>query len=103
MHRRRAGQQPFFFGVPVEAGDRAQPPSHRSPRPAPLLEVPGETLDVSPAHLEQPQVVLIAPHHELTQIERVGVAGQSAVASQETGQRQTFRIGEDRIQHHDSG
>ena len=39
VHCRGDGQEPFFFGVAVEAGHRAQAAGHR--RPGPSLSPPG--------------------------------------------------------------
>jgi hypothetical protein len=73
----------FFHGIPVEPGDRAQPPGNGSPRPATGLQIPGEALDVSAASLEQLDLALLAPAHELAQVQLVGLAGQAAVSGQE--------------------
>ncbi len=48
MHRRRVGDQPFFFGVAVEAGHGTQPPGDRRRRPAVGLEFNDQT----PAEVE---------------------------------------------------
>jgi hypothetical protein len=82
-----AFQQTLLLGVAVEADDGAQPASDRRASTAASREVAGETLDVGPAHSEQTQVVLLAPGDELSQIQRVGIAGQAAVAGQERSQR----------------
>jgi hypothetical protein len=56
-------------GIPVEAGDRAQPASDRRPGAAVGFQVAGEALDVGTADLEQPQVPLLAPPGELAQVQ----------------------------------
>ena len=58
MQSRGVGQQPFFLGVAVEAGHRAQPAGDRRPGPAPTLKPPGELLDVNPPCPEPVQVVI---------------------------------------------
>ena len=77
---------PFLLGVAVEADDRAQPPRHRRPRLATVLELAGEALDVDAANLEQAVLTLPAPRRELAQIQRVGVTGVAAVAGEEPEQ-----------------
>jgi hypothetical protein len=42
--------------------------------------------------MEQADVALLAPGGELAQVQRVGLAGQAVVASQETSQRQPFGL-----------
>jgi hypothetical protein len=54
VHRRRHRDQSFFFGVAVEARDRAQSPRDGRPRPTLCLQVPAEGFDVSTARTEQP-------------------------------------------------
>jgi hypothetical protein len=63
-------------------------------RAAPGFQVPGEALDVGPADREQRQGTGAAPGGELAQIQRVGLAGQPAVAGQEPGEGEPFGIGE---------
>ena len=87
----------FLDGVALEPGDRAQAACNRRTGPASGLQVPGEALDVSAAHLERAQVMLTAPAGELAEVQRVGLAGQPAVTGQEPGERQTFRAGECRL------
>jgi hypothetical protein len=60
--------------------------ARRAPNTA--IEVAGEALDVGATGTEHRHPVFGAPGHVLTQIERVGVTGQPAVAGQEPGQRQ---------------
>jgi hypothetical protein len=79
----RDGDQALLFSVAVEAGDRAQPAGDRGPRSAQGLEVAGEALDVGATGTEHRHLVFGAPGHVLAQIQRVGVAGQPAVTSQE--------------------
>jgi len=77
----------FLDGVALEPGDRAQAACNRRTGPASGLQVPGEALDVSAAHLERAQVMLTAPAGELAEVQRVGLAGQPAVTGQEPGER----------------
>ena len=74
VHRRGVLDHAFLFGVAVEPDDRAQPPRYRRPRPAAVLELAGEALDVDAANLEQAMLTVPAPGGELAQIQRVGVA-----------------------------
>jgi len=67
VHRRRMRDDAFFFGVTVEADDRAQPTSDGRPGLTAILEVASEALDVNAANIEQPVIVLPAPSRELTQ------------------------------------
>jgi hypothetical protein len=76
-------QQVFLNGVPVEAGDGAQPARDRRPGPSVGLHVPPEAFDVRPLRGKQMQSVLRAPRGVLPQIQRVRLAGQPAVAGQE--------------------
>jgi hypothetical protein len=57
VNRRRVFDDPFLFGVPVEAGDRAQPSRDRRPRPAVGFQVAGKRFDVGAADLEQSEPV----------------------------------------------
>jgi hypothetical protein len=83
MRRRRPLEESFLLGVPVEAGDRAEPTGDRRPSAPSGFEVAGEALDVCPADGEQAQVMLVAPGDELAQIQRVRVAGLAPVAGEE--------------------
>jgi hypothetical protein len=94
--RSRRGAEEFFFDrVPVEPGDGGQPPGDRGAGPAPLLQVPGEALDVGAADGEQRQGPGAAPGGELAQVQRVGLAGQAAVPGQEPGEGNSLGVGED--------
>jgi len=73
---------------------RARPVSSRSR---------GEAFDVDPADVEQATVVLPTPGGELAKIQRVGVAGEPAVASQEPEQRRLFDLAEHRLVPLDRG
>ncbi len=53
VHGGRVIEEVFLDGIPVEPGDRGQPPRHRRPRPAPGFQTAGERLDVSPPCREQ--------------------------------------------------
>jgi hypothetical protein len=74
---RRTVKQVFFYRVPVEPGDRAQPAGDRRPGPAFGFQVTGEALDASATGLEQADVALVAPGGVLPQVQRVGLAGQA--------------------------
>jgi hypothetical protein len=91
-------QQAFLLGVAVEAGDRAQPSSHRRSGPPAGFEISSEGLDIDPSHQEQIELTLIAPDHELAQVQLVGVAGEAAVAGEEAAQREPLsdQRGQDR-------
>lgn len=70
VHRRGMLDDAFFFGVPVEADDGAQPTSDHGPGLAAILEIASEALDVNAANIAHPLIVLPAPSGELTQIRR---------------------------------
>jgi hypothetical protein len=53
VHGRRVVEEALLLGVAVQAGHRAQAPGDGGPGPTAGLEVPGEALDVHPAHGEQ--------------------------------------------------
>ena len=53
-------KQLFLHRVLVEPGDRAQPPGDGRPGAAAAFQIAGEAFDISPARLEQAQVVLLA-------------------------------------------
>jgi hypothetical protein len=72
----------FFFGVAVEADDRAQPARHRR-RAVPRSFSSREAFDVDATNLEQAVLMPPAPRGELAQVQRVGVAGIAAVAGEE--------------------
>jgi hypothetical protein len=72
----------FFFGVAVEADDRAQPARHRR-RAVPRSFGSREAFDVDATNLEQAVLMPPAPRGELAQVQRVGVAGIAAVAGEE--------------------
>jgi hypothetical protein len=80
----------FLDGVPVEAGDRAEPPGDGGAGTAPCFQFAGEGLDVGAADREQRQGPGAAPAGELAQVERVSVAGQAAVPGQEPGEREAL-------------
>jgi hypothetical protein len=85
MRGRGVIEQFFLDGVLVEPGDGAQAAGDGGPGPAVSLQVTGEALDVGAARLEQAQVMLVAPARVLAQVQLVGLAGQAAVAGQESG------------------
>jgi hypothetical protein len=94
---RRVIQEFFLDGVPVEAGDGAQPAGDGGPGLAARFHVTAESLDVGSPRGEQVQPVLGTPGGELAQVEGVGIAGQAAVSGQETSQRLLLTHGEQRI------
>jgi hypothetical protein len=93
------GNQAFFFGVTVETGNGAQPARDRRASFAEGLEMTAEAFDVGAARTEDPQMRFGAPGHVLAQVERVGLAGQAAVAGQEPGQRELFLRAEQDLAH----
>jgi hypothetical protein len=64
--------------------------------------MPAKRFDVGAARTEQANLVLGAPGDVLTQIERVRLAGKSAVAGQEAGQRGLLLRAEQRVAYPDS-
>ena len=70
------------------------PPGDGGPCAAAGLELAGEGLDVRAAHREQRQGPCPAPPGELTQVERVGLAGQAAVSGQVAGEGEPLGVGE---------
>jgi hypothetical protein len=82
---RRTVKQVFFYRVPAEPGDRAQPAGDRRPGLAFGFQVTGEALDLSTTALEQADVALAAPGGVLPQDQRAGLADQARVAGQEPG------------------
>jgi hypothetical protein len=101
MDGRGGCDEPFFFGVAVEARNRAQPPRDRRPRSTESLEMPAKRFDVGAARTEQANLVLGAPGDVLTQIERVRLADESAVAGQEADQRGLLLRTEQRVAYRD--
>jgi hypothetical protein len=83
MNGRGMIEQFFLDRVPVEPGDRAQPPRNGGPGPASCFQFAGEALDIRAASTEQAQVMLVAPAGELAQIQLIRLPGQAAVTSQE--------------------
>jgi hypothetical protein len=89
----------LFDGVPVEPRDGAQPPGDRVPGPAFGFEMAGEAFDIGAANCEQWHRAAAAPGGELAQIQRVSLASQAAVPSQEPGKGKPFGVGEDGLDH----
>jgi hypothetical protein len=85
-------QQLFLHRVPVEPGDRAQPPGDGRPGTAARFQIAGEAFDIRPARLEQAQVVLLAPGRVLAQIQRIRLPGQAGVTGQEPSQGEPFGL-----------
>lgn len=75
-----------MFGVPVEASNRAQAPGDRGTGAAEVFQVSAEPFDVGAWHAEQRHLMFCAPADELPQVELVGLAGETAEASQEAQQ-----------------
>src|SRR5213078_1093412 len=94
MDRRRVANEPFLFCVAIEARDRAQPAGDGRSSPPAGLQLPPETFDVHAVYLEEAALVVPAPDSELSQVERVRVAGGTSVARQEPSERQFLAIGE---------
>ena len=102
--RGRRGAEEFFFDrVLVEPGDGGQPPGDRGAGPALRFEVPGEAFDVGAADGEQGQGPGAAPCGEPAQVERLGLAGQAAVAGQEPGEGDSLSVGEDGLDRGERG
>ena len=74
-------QQFLLDGVPVEPGNRAQPPGNSGPGTAMSFQIAGEALNIGTADAEQPQLVDVAPAGELAQVQLVCLAGQPALVS----------------------
>jgi hypothetical protein len=89
-------EQVFLQRIPVEPGDRAQPAGDGGPGATAGLQVTGETLDVGAAGLEQAQVMLVVPARVLAQVQLVRLAGQAAVAGQESRESQPLGVGKHR-------
>jgi hypothetical protein len=96
-------QEFFFDGVPVEPGDRAQPPGDGGAGAAPGFQVTGEAFDVGAADGEQAYGAGTAPGSELAQVEGVGLSCQAAVPGQESGEREPFGIAECRLERDECG
>jgi len=96
---RRGGMlnEVFFFGVPVEGRDRAEPPRDRRPGTTFGIQIASEGFDVHATSVEQTQVVAETPRRVLAEIQGVRVPGQAPVAGQEPGERDRFSIAEHRI------
>ncbi len=90
-------QELFFDRVLVEPGDGAQPPGDGRAGPAPGFQSPGEAFDVGAADGEQGQRAGVALRGELTQVQGVGLACQTAIPGQEPGRGEPFRISEGRL------
>jgi hypothetical protein len=83
VHRWRVVDDAFLFGVAVEADNGAQAAGDGGACASAVFEIAGKALDVDAAHVEQLSIVLPAPRGELAQIQRVGLAGEAAVAGQD--------------------
>jgi hypothetical protein len=101
--RRRVRDQAFLSGVAVETGHGAQPTGDGGPGPTQGLEVTGEALDVSAPRPEHCHPVFGAPGHVLAQIQRVGLAGQAAVAGQEPHQGELLVAAEQPVSRRERG
>jgi hypothetical protein len=83
MHRGRVRDQPFLFGVTVEAGDGAQAAGHRGASSTAGFEVTAETFDIGTTRTEQRDLSFCAPLHPLPQVQLVRLKRQAAVAGEE--------------------
>jgi hypothetical protein len=63
------------------------------------LEVAAEAFDVGAARTEDRQALFGAPGHVLAQVKRVRLAGQTAVTSQESREREFFFGAEQHLTH----
>ncbi len=93
----------LFDGVLVEPGDGAQPPGDGGAGAGAGFQVAGEAFDVGAAGGEQVQGAGAAPGGELAQVQRLRLACQPAVSSQEPGQREPFGIAEHRLDGDERG
>lgn len=103
MHGGRVLDDPFFLGVAVEADDGGQPASDRGACATSVFEVTGEALDVDATDIEQVPVVLPAPCRELTQVQRVRLAGEAALGREKAEQGRLLNLGEVRLVPLDDG
>src|SRR5258708_26563634 len=90
-------EEVFLDRILVEPGDSAQPPGDGRAGPALDFEFPGEAFDVGAADGEQGQRAGAALRGELTQVQGVGLACQTAIPGQEPGKSEPFRISEGRL------
>jgi hypothetical protein len=65
--------------------------------------LPPESLDLASAGLKQTEVTPLAERDELTKVQRLGVAGETPIATQEPGQCHLSRIDQIRVVDDDSG
>src|SRR5664280_3314569 len=93
VNRRRVGDEAFLFGIAIEARHGAQSATDGGRCPTSSFQLPTVGLYVASPNLEQVQVSLIAEGDELTEIQGIGVAGESSVAAEEPGQGYVFRTG----------
>jgi hypothetical protein len=96
-------QEPFLDRVAVKPGHGGQPPGDGGPGRAPGFQVAGEGLDVGAADGEQGHRAGPAPGSELAQIQRVSLAGQAALPSQEPGNSEPLGIGAGRLDGDEGG
>ena len=94
MSRKRVIEELPLGGVPVKPGDSAQTAGDGGPGAAAGFQAPGEALDIRSAHMEQANVMLLAPANELAQVQRVRLAGQAGVTGQEPSQGEPLGPGE---------
>lgn len=73
----------LFGGVPVEAGECGETAADGGRRTAEFLELSCVQLDVSSGDVEETNAVLVAPLHELPDIQRVRLPSSAGVAGQE--------------------
>src|SRR5260370_10205236 len=87
----------FLDRVLIEPGDGAQPAGDGGTSTSPGFQIAAKAFDVGAADGEQGQGAGAAPGGELTQVQRVRLAGQPAVPGQETSEGEAFGIGEWRL------
>jgi hypothetical protein len=74
-------EESLFNGVAVKPGDRAQAPGDGGPRPSAIFKRSGEAFNIASFNVEQLDLLVTAPGHELAQVQCIGVAGQPIIAS----------------------
>jgi uncharacterized protein (TIGR03085 family) len=82
MHRRRQLDQPFLFGVQIEARDGAQATGDRGACASQRFEPSTERFDVGAPRTEQRDSTFCAPLHVLAEVKLICLARQSAVTRQ---------------------
>jgi hypothetical protein len=83
---------PTRFMIPARRATRRT--IRPAPCPAALLEVAAEALDVGPPRCEDVEPVVLTELGELSQVESVGLTGETAVVGEEARQPESFGFGE---------